>query len=266
MNIFDLDFTKSEIDKYLEGTDLTEPAVHGTFELKMKDAPIGRLDNYMAVNFNVDEYRFPLLRGDGVLWMSLTPMEIQSNWVPIRRALHHDTIALLGLGMGYVPLRILAQHPNPEDLEIVIFEESEDAVELFIQLHAHKENFDKFIFIIGDAREKFKGFTVDYCYADIYPNQLDDAILEDLELFMAQNTIGEYRYWCQEMQIHEAYNAGEINDIKSLAAYNLWTRDDVEFLTMFYDSDVSNLRGYATPDPDTILTHLELMQKRRTAA
>ena len=66
---------------------------------------IGRCDDYFNVNFRTGNLKVPIFKIDGSLWMSLTPMEIQSQWIAINTA--KGKVGIGGLGMGYALLRIM---------------------------------------------------------------------------------------------------------------------------------------------------------------
>jgi hypothetical protein len=68
----------------------------------------------------------PVLRLDGKVWMSLTPMEVQSNFMAIRLA--HGRVGTGGLGLGYFVQRVLEK---PEVEHVVAYELREEVLELY---------------------------------------------------------------------------------------------------------------------------------------
>lgn len=257
MNIFSHEFFLSELEAYNSRWS-GEPSEFGSTRISVGRFPGGRLDNYMAVNFSLEEFDLVRLTRNGTMWMSLTPMEIQSNWVAIQRAKHYNKIALAGLGLGYVPIRILDTHPDVEWVDI--YEEQPEIIELFKQNFGHHPDFYKIKFIQGRVQDKMLSKYYPYVYVDIYPNQADDDIPLDMGTLTEQNEIGEYRYWTQEMSVATADPSAAT--VRELQRLEIWTPEDAQLLSMFYESDASNLKGYMHDQDwarDTIETHIESM-------
>lgn len=161
--------------------------------------PWGRNDDYLNKWFEVEDLEVPTFFIDGTLWMSLTRMEIQSQVVPI--ALAEGKVVLLGLGMGFACLKVMEADRVEE---VLVYEKEPRVIAFFKESFSGRPGFHKVKFIEGDAREKFKGESCDFCYADIYSNVLGDHIETDPELFQSRNSIGTYVYWGFERVIWEA--------------------------------------------------------------
>ena len=178
--------------------------------------PWGRLDDYMNVYFETGDYSCPMFMIDGRLWMSLTRMEIQSQVMPI--AIAEGKVALLGLGMGFACLKMMAK---PSVKEILVYELDPRVISFFKESFSRRRGFKKITFIEGDAREKFKDQEVDVCYADIYPTLYGDKIDSDCKLFQSNNKIKNYIYWGFERMLFEG-QARELIDLYKVPVILRW--------------------------------------------
>jgi len=191
----------------------------------------GRLDDYLNVNMHIGGLRVPAYRLDGSgLWMSLTPMEVQSAWVPIRRA--NGLVVCGGLGLGYAPLRMAAKS-NVE--EVIVYETDGDCIGLFEQLHGMRKEAEKILIRHEDIREDADEITADFLWMDVYQTLLPDEVLTDAKLFTALPGIQEYRFWGQELcTFMIAHDEGEIP---------YWaTSEERELFSMHFLSGLANLR------------------------
>lgn len=240
-------FEEAILPERLEELKAEDKLEHGDATLARRDFTFGRLDNYLTVN--VCNTPFALytakVKGEG-LWMSITPMEVQSNYVAIQRALgaEGERVAFLGLSLGYVPVRFMQlceafRQPG----SVHIYEKSQDLVDLFIANFGHHKNFNIFEFHVGDARETFRGREYGFVYSDIYQSIFDDAVGDDIDLFCSNNEIREYRFWTQEGFIY--YLGADQDTADRLVDSGVWTWDDTMFLQHFYNSYASDLKPVA---------------------
>jgi hypothetical protein len=186
---FSMDYLKEELEWYGN----TDTYKSGSVEVRNVVIPIARLDDYFNVNMYVDLPPIPTLYIDGTLWMSLTPMEIQSAWVPIQDA--YGRVATGGLGLGYITLKWMEDDKVDH---IDVYEMNEEVVRHFVERFSDREGFDKVNFIMGDMRENMDDKTYDYVWVDIYATMLPDEVISDAELFMSNNDIDNYRFWGEE--------------------------------------------------------------------
>lgn len=212
-----------------------EPAQYGCASTTIKTIPSVPVDDYLSKCWRTMEYDTPAYGDGSGLWMTLTPMEVQSAHVAIERGHLHNHVAVGGLGLGYVPLAI-AEHPNVHTVDV--YEMNEDCVALFQLLHKDKPGFGKISFIIGDVRKKLNGKRYDYCYMDIYQTLLPEEVLEDIPLFRDNNEIGEYRFWGQELAIKVAVEYGHNFYLEDLPV----TDEELHFFWKFEQSEFANLR------------------------
>lgn len=63
----------------------------------------GRCDDYLNKAWRIGELNCPTFTIDGEVWMSLTPMEIESNFLAWYGA--QGRIGTAGLGIGYVAMK-----------------------------------------------------------------------------------------------------------------------------------------------------------------
>jgi hypothetical protein len=160
--------------------------------------PQGELDDYLNRNYRIDpELRVPMLFIDGELWMSLTPMEIQSQFLAIVNA--SGDVGVAGLGMGYAALKMAQNHHVQT---VTVFEIDERIVKFFKRAFRRRKGFDKIRFVIGDARETIPEHDelFDWLYVDIYQTLLPDEVLTDIELFQQSVHVFPdcYHFWGQE--------------------------------------------------------------------
>lgn len=154
----------------------------------------GRVDDYLNVNWRIDDgTEFPFLSIRDKLWMSLTPMELQSAALAIHRA--HGVVVSGGLGLGYFAIRAAAK---PEVTKVIVFEQEPLVIEWFKRAFKGRTELEKIEIVEGDIRKTFRGYTVDFCFMDIYPALLDEGTFTDPVLFRKHNQIGRYMFWGYE--------------------------------------------------------------------
>lgn len=196
-------FSDEHVRKEIEFMEFsgTDTITHGDVTILLKPI-IGRCDDYLSTNYRADETLVcPIMLIDGSLWMSLTPMEIQSNYLPYRLAA--GNCANIGLGLGYSTLRMAG---NTDVEHVDVYEQNQDVIDYFKDKYAKRPEMSKISFIHGDARETMKGKEYDYAYSDIYSTMLPDEIITDIELFNKNNHISQYRFWGQEKVYNSAYH------------------------------------------------------------
>ena len=127
------------------------------------------------------------------IWMSITPMEVQSLVVPICRA--RGVVGTSGLGLGYFPMRAAAK----DDVERVdVYEIDPDVIKMFKYKNRGRPELKKIKIIQGDVYTTLKDKTYDFFLADHYAVVLPDDVTTDYLLFWRRNNFGEYRFWCEE--------------------------------------------------------------------
>ena len=184
LNPFSVEYAKQELEFYGLKEYKSDGVEINTVNL------LGRCDDYLNVNFRTGEIDAPRMLINNRLWMSITFMEIQSHWIPIRKA--KGKIATAGLGMGYFVLRAIEK---PEVKSIDVYEIEQKVVDYFKKNFSNRKGFEKIKFIVGDARKKMKKKTYDFVFVDIYQTLLEDELITDAKLFRKNNKIKEYYPW-----------------------------------------------------------------------
>lgn len=243
MNIFEMDYTRQEVDFMALPLDLDMAC--GDAVIRVNQFSYGRLDAYLNVEFVIEPLVIPTYYLHGAVFMSVTPMETQSMWVAIERAKQASTVAMGGLGLGYAALRMCDPDGGGITESIDVYEQSQDCVDAFRDLHSHRAGFDKLNFIVGDIYETCVGKTYDFMFNDIYQCTGQDEILTDIEFFCAKNDIREYRYWGQELMMMVATASDDFDSSEhahALRDSGILTWEDSSLFAMHNDSDGSRMR------------------------
>lgn len=177
----------------------------GTFKnlsIKHKDMS-GRINGFLHKDFRVLK-DVPVFFIDNEVWMSLTPMEVQSHYLPILLA--EGKVGVAGLGYGYYLQRIL----NKEEVdEVIVYEINPDVINFYLQNFGEHP---KLTIKQQDVRTlKDEYFTFFYC--DIYKYQLDTKAIEDMAYITTYNHIDQYHFWTQEGVILEILLSGNNHEI-----------------------------------------------------
>lgn len=195
--VFDNEYARHEIEWY----GLRE-AKHGSVELRPRILT-GRQDNYLSKEYHIGGIEVPILYRDNELWMSLTPMEVQSAAYALATA--YGDIATTGLGMGYYALR--AAGSDAVD-SVDVYEISQDVIDFFNASFSDRPGFEKINILQGDVRELMKGKTYDHVFIDPYQDMLPDEVITDIELFYSENEIGMYLFWGYEFVVWAGIEQG----------------------------------------------------------
>ena len=193
VNPFTDSYMKDEVDFY----GLKKPYEKNGVKVIMQRI-VGRCDDYLNKNFRVgkDDLLVPTLFVYNKLWMSITCMEVQSAFLPVRRA--GGDCATAGCGLGYYVLKLMA---NDKVDTIDVYELDSRVVEFFTSTFSNRTGFDKVNFIAGDVREQMRGKVYDHVFMDIYQTMMPNEVIDDYRLFTAENVIQNYNWWCQEKAI-----------------------------------------------------------------
>lgn len=161
----------------------------GDFEIKRIDGLQGIIKGYMYEmkdDINIDILE---LHGPSNVWMRLTPLEIESSYMPIKYA--KGKVGIVGLGLGYVAQEIAKKK---DVKEVVVYEIDQDIIDLY------KSNFkeDKKIKIIHGDAFKAKSDSFDFFYVDIYEYKLTKEVVEHYNILNNIHKIEEYSFWGME--------------------------------------------------------------------
>jgi len=201
---------------------------------------IGRCDDFLNVNMRMGGLFCPKFFIDDRLWMSLTPLEIQSHYLPIKKA--KGKIAVGGLGMGYYLLKVMEK----DNVSIIdVYEQEQRVVDFFKENFSDRKGFEKVEFIVGDIRKTLNKEQYNFAYIDIYHSILPSAVITDKELFCSTNQISEYHFWCQEKVLKYAYE-------HELLTMDDFDRDLIKLFLKWNQTPASKLR-----DPDIDIDFVE---------
>jgi len=138
--------------------------------------------------------------GDRQSWMSMMPVELQSQEIGLRAA--HGHTVVFGLGMGWLAANV-AMRPSVEHLTVV--ERDPDVIRLiadqgvFAQLPDEARR--KVSVIEADALEWKPERPVDSLQADIWGRLLEDRKLDEVRRMQANVGAAAVYFWGQEMEI-----------------------------------------------------------------
>lgn len=147
-------------------------------------------------NLVVPLYQNWVLREDGRIWMSLSPMELESQGYQARLAKGHVIVA--GLGMGVLAWNLLQ---NPRVDRITIVEKNEDVVKLMAEALPDLLEDDKTEVVLQDAKTYAPTFEADVLIADIWPLLGATEAVADVKLMLANTRVKRVAWWGQEFDL-----------------------------------------------------------------
>ncbi|MBU3133222.1 hypothetical protein KPL40_12255 [Clostridium gasigenes] len=161
----------------------------GDFEIKKNYGIQGIVKGYMyeiedGVNIDILE-----LQGPDNVWMRLTPLEIESSYMPIRFS--KGKVGLVGLGLGYVAQEMAKRK---EVKEVIVYEIDQDVIDLY----NNSFNKNKKIKILCEDAFKAESNSFDFFYVDIYEYKLTKKVVEDYKILNSLHKIEEYSFWGME--------------------------------------------------------------------
>lgn len=192
------------------------PVTEGKFELsqnKYKKYELFTCDVFYEEPVNIvfpvvgyidDDFNFPVLSENNKVWMSITPSEIITMQKDIDKA--HGKVLTLGCGLGYFAY-MAAIKENVESVTIV--EKSSAVISLFKKhiLPQFGEVKDKIKIIEDDAIDFMNDLEdekYDFCFADIWENNIDIEPYLKLKLLEKKFKKMEISYWLEFHMV--AYN------------------------------------------------------------
>jgi len=187
----------------------------------------GRCDDYLNVNMRFDPTPFPRLCENGRLWMSLTPMEVQSAALAVLLA--HGNVVVGGLGLGYYALRAAAKC---DVKKVTVYEINPILIAWFKKAFARRKELAKIEIIEGDLRKVCQGVEADLAFVDIYPTLLGDEVITDSRLLRRKNQFKQYIYWGWERAWLDALRHKLIKNTLCMPSYLL------EFLKMWHTTEL----------------------------
>lgn len=171
---------------------------NGRFTLEKQDLPI--LRGYYVGLQATDGPNYALFeehkKGERTLWMSVTPMERESQFFHAIAASGHTVI--MGLGMGMLLYNVIRKE---EVIQVTVVEKNPEVVELLPEITDFEnwEGAEKVEFVIEDARKWKPNSTVDVLLVDIWPNLGDEQLRPDLIRIQRNVQAAEVAAWGQEL-------------------------------------------------------------------
>lgn len=189
-------------------------ATSGDWELRQAEMVLAK--GYWSPAALVSRVTALIRRGD--TWMSITPMEIESQEIGVRLAEGH--VIVFGMGMGWATAASAAM---PEVRAVTVVERDPDVLALhrelniFAQLPAEARA--KLRIVQGDAYQWRPDSPVDVLMADIWLPLVSDGRVEEVRRM--QDNVGArgVYFWGQEMEIaRHAVAAGRALDDAGIRA------------------------------------------------
>ncbi|HEY1292880.1 MAG TPA: hypothetical protein VGJ60_07375 [Chloroflexota bacterium] len=144
---------------------------------------------------------------DDLVWMSITPMEIESQYMPI--ALAEGCVGIGGLGLGYATQRILSK-PNVD--RVTVFEVNPRIIALFQQNFPEQAD-DPRLEISEQDVGTVQGKSFDVFFNDVYARMLEDLTFEHWRVLIERNEIGVYHPWGLEAMLMSFVRYDARNDV-----------------------------------------------------
>jgi len=158
------------------------------------------------------------LTRDGETWMSLTPLEFESQGIGVALAAGH--VAVLGLGMGW---SAAASALRDEVTAVTVVERDPDVIamhrelDLFARLPGGAG--DKIRIVSADALDWTPDAPVDLLMPDIWLPLVSDGRIAEVQRMQANVGAGAVYFWGQEMEIaRHARAAGHALDAEGIHA------------------------------------------------
>lgn len=155
------------------------------------------------------------LTRDGITWMSLTPIEVESQ-VLFRDAARGHTV-VCGLGMGLMAYGLAM---NPAVTRVTVLERDPDVVAMFHAFSGFADwpCRDKVSIVTGDARTA-EVAGVDFLYADIWPFYRMDVMVPDMQAIHRRIPAARCGYWGQELDMvdHHVAAGGTVETFDATA-------------------------------------------------
>lgn len=187
--------------------------VFGDWEVVVKDRPVIRgyfhgvqpmaYKNYVLRN-----------RKTQTVWMSLTPLELESHAFHIQLA--HGHVVVGGLGMGMY-LYNLCKKSDVERIDVI--EKDVEVIRAFYQFSGCESwpGWDKVRIIESDIlkmvpRTVEQCVGCDYLYVDIWPLIGDKRAMDDMKVICEVVRPKKAGWWCQEVDYFELSTKGKVGD------------------------------------------------------
>lgn len=145
----------------------------------------------------------PVLKRDDTVWMSVTPMEVESHLHHINQA--KGKVVVGGLGMGFYLHNICKK---ADVTEVVVIERDAEVIKLFKEIAQphHWQGWDKVSIIHADIinhKLPVQLQQADYLYVDIWPALGGEEAQTEMTLICEQLNPKQAGFWGQELLIQQ---------------------------------------------------------------
>ena len=150
------------------------------------------------LGFCTERVAFPAVYEGRIPWMSVVPSEMNTMRADMERA--HGRVLVLGAGLGYYPF-VVSLSDRVEAVTIV--EASPEIAYLFREYLLPQFPAKKKITLVEADAYRYlgtlQGGEYDFCYADIWENQIDGAeAYRRIKPFERKLTGTEFAYWIED--------------------------------------------------------------------
>lgn len=138
-----------------------------------------------------------VLTKDDTIWMSTTPMELESHAMHVDFA--HGHTVIVGAGMGVILYNVL-KNPNVE--MVTLIEKDVSVLELLDHLGLENwEGYEKLVILHRDAlTDNYTVFPADFLYVDIWERMGMDQASKDVCTIQKKVNANHVGFWCQELE------------------------------------------------------------------
>lgn len=173
------------------------PGRYGDWTLVNQHDSLAAVGYFRGLRFIDGFTNFALMR-DGVVWMSLSPMELESQAIHLDAA--YGEVVVAGLGMGALVYNLLQK---PEVRRVTVVERDPAVIELLYKIASPKRwpRADKLQIRQGDALHYPHDWTVDTLLADIWPKLAATEALGDMIQMQSRMNAKSVGWWGQEYDI-----------------------------------------------------------------
>lgn len=227
-NIFSFEYVQAEIDSLN-----LAPYSKGDIKLYFRTLPsFTEIEGYVDHRIeHPEDFEIPVFAIKKQTWMSLTPMEVASHYVPIQKA--HGHVGVGGIGMGYFLLKIMNK---PEVLKIDAFEIDKRIITYFKTMYKDRPGFEKIRFIHGDLYDNLADKYYDFFYNDIYPTLGSSEAQDEITLVYPEHA-KEYHYWGLELDLYSGFSNRSVTAVIQIANdpvladfFNKWQKHNTKYL------------------------------------
>lgn len=169
----------------------------GDIKVTHTNLDFGLHQNYLYADMYEQKEEFPVLFIKDTLFMSLSRMEIESHFMPIKLA--KGVVGVGGLGLGYYVKSILDKDSVKS---VTVYETNKDVIDYYYSNFGKHEK----LTIVNRSVFDVKKMVFDFFYMDIYETACDEKALIDMKTMKENNYIETYHFWTIEAFVQAMIN------------------------------------------------------------